>query len=611
MPYVSTFYPGERVFDDTVGASDELKKITLVTGCIPRDFGRDPVKVNAGNEVVLIPMSEWDDRLSEMDKTKSRLSDIRMTGNNGSMIPSLNQGSFGFCVDDTTEVLTPTGWVPYPKYNWTDPLATVNPQTHRMEFQTPFDRHVYEYDGEMIHSTHGRMDFAVTPDHEMYVRKWDEKAHTLSPNFSFVKAKDLGWYSGMLPAPTGWAGTELHRLEVPDDRQYTGDDFFALLGLIVSDGYAGGTDNTRPWVSFACFRDNDLPGVRDLALRNGFHETPSRPGVFVRYSAHALADWIRANCYTSSALGATNKRVPDLVKVASVRQIGVFLNYFNDRSRSSHQYFSTSKRLIDDLQELLMRVGKRSTISERGPRTSHYAGKAINGGPSFTLTVGTSGLLSLDRKKNLERDRYKGLVYCASVPNHTLLTRRNGSVLISSNCWNHSGTAGAQIIRAVQGLPYVPLSAFAACAIINGFQDGGGWGSAGLQFGMKRGYPSQAKWPQGSIARQYDNPETWADAAKYKVTEGVIDLDGEIAWQNLTFQAVASLLLSRIPVVTDFMWWGHSVLALDLVKLADGKYGIRILNSWGDTWETNGMTVLTGQKAIPDGAVAPRVLTAA
>jgi hypothetical protein len=274
MPYVSPFYPGERIFDDTVGATDELARITLTTGCIPRDYKKDPIRVSAGNEVPLIPRAEWDDRLEEQAKTKSRLSDIRMTGNFGKMIPSLNQGSFGFC-------------------------------------------------------------------------------------------------------------------------------------------------------------------------------------------------------------------------------------------------------------------------------------------------------------------------------------------------WNHSGTAGGQIIRAVMGLPYVPLSAFAACAIINDFKDGGGWGSAGLEFAIKRGYPPQSHWPQGSISRQHDNPETWAEAKKYQVIEGVIDLDGMIPWQNLAFEAVASLLLSRIPVITDFMWWGHSVLALDLVKLPDGGYGIRILNSWGDSWESNGMAVLTGQKAIPNGAVAPRVLTAA
>ena len=128
---------------------------------------------------------------------------------------------------------------------------------------------------------------------------------------------------------------------------------------------------------------------------------------------------------------------------------------------------------------------------------------------------------------------------------------------------------------------------------------------------MKRGYPSQARWPQGSISRSHDNAETWEDAKKYKVSEGVIDLDGQIPWQNLKFDAVATLLLSRIPVVTDFMWWGHSVLALDLVKLSSGGYGIRILISWGDEWETNGMTVLTGDKAVPDGAVAPRVIVAA
>ena len=63
--------------------------------------------------------------------------------------------------------------------------------------------------------------------------------------YSFVKAKDLGWYTGLMPSPKGWIGTEFVELEVPGDRAYDGDDFFALLGLIISDGYAGGTGNTK------------------------------------------------------------------------------------------------------------------------------------------------------------------------------------------------------------------------------------------------------------------------------------------------------------------------------------------------------------------------------
>src|SRR6185436_9364435 len=95
----------------------------------------------------------------------------------------------------------------------------------------------------------------VTPGHQMYVRKWDEAKRTLSDSYSFVQAKDIGWYAGLLSSPSGQIGTDLVEVEIPGDRRYDGDDLLAMLALIVSDGYVGGTYNTKNWVSFASFRE--------------------------------------------------------------------------------------------------------------------------------------------------------------------------------------------------------------------------------------------------------------------------------------------------------------------------------------------------------------------
>src|SRR5436190_17372715 len=104
--------------------------------------------------------------------------------------------------------------------------------------------------------------------------------------------------------------------------------------------------------------------------------------------------------------------------------------------------------MVDDLQELHLRIGKRSSIGKVAAKDSFYAGKVIHGHGGYQLTVGEVDRLCLDRKKHIEQDHYKGLVYCAGVPNGTLITRRNGSVLISGNCWMHSGVGGMLLVRA-------------------------------------------------------------------------------------------------------------------------------------------------------------------
>lgn len=207
-------------------------------------------------------------------------------------------------------------------------------------------------------------------------------------------------------------------------------------------------------------------------------------------------------------------------------------------------------------------------------------------------------------------------------------------------CWAHSGVSAHLLLRARDGQPYADLSAYAIACIIKQYADEGGWGAQGMDFQTERGCPTAQYWAQQSMSRSNDNPQTWADAAKHKVIEGWWDLNAAQYDRRLTFDQVATCLLTRTPVVSDFNWWSHSVCACKLIKgtsqrdrtrASSGKkmslkafdkawamedpvtggYGVIIWNSWGDSWSDGGMGALTGSKAIPDGAVAPRTVSLA
>ena len=178
-------------------------------------------------------------------------------------------------------------------------------------------------------------------------------------------------------------------------------------------------------------------------------------------------------------------------------------------------------------------------------------------------------------------------------------------------CWAYSTTAAMMMLRLKQGLPYVRLSAHAVGCKVKGFRDQGGWSAQSLDFITKHGVPSVEFWAEKSMSRSHDNERTWENAARHKPTEGWVELSAPIYDRDLTFDQVMTCLLSRIPVPSDFNWWGHAVVALDPVEVERGSFGIRIWNSWRDSWGTLGMGVLRGSKAIPDNAVAPRVIRSA
>jgi len=166
-------------------------------------------------------------------------------------------------------------------------------------------------------------------------------------------------------------------------------------------------------------------------------------------------------------------------------------------------------------------------------------------------------------------------------------------------CWAHSSTSAVTMLRAVNGEPYVPMSAYAVACVIKSYRDEGGFGGESLQFIADKGIPSSQFWPMQSMSSKNDNPNTWANAATHKCIQWV-ECD-----QNATTrrQQVATALLLGFPVIVDYNWWSHSVCA---IRLMDAQT-VRILNSWGDSWSQNGVGDLQGSKAWPDDAWVPLV----
>lgn len=177
-------------------------------------------------------------------------------------------------------------------------------------------------------------------------------------------------------------------------------------------------------------------------------------------------------------------------------------------------------------------------------------------------------------------------------------------------CWAHSGTFSAMAVRALMGQPYVRLSAYSVACKIKNFADEGGWGAQGLDFITEKGVASEATWPMQSMSRSNDNPNTWADAAKYRMVAGWVDLQAAQYDRQLSWNQVITCLFLGCPVVGDFNWWGHSVCLLDPVRISKGNWGVRIMNSWGPSWSDHGMGVLEGDKARPDSSVSNRVMLA-
>jgi hypothetical protein len=133
-----------------------------------------------------------------------------------------------------------------------------------------------------------------------------------------------------------------------------------------------------------------------------------------------------------------------------------------------------------------------------------------------------------------------------------------------------------------------------------------------LEFAVKNGIPSEEVWPNFDTTKSW-NQDIAANALKYRVIEEWSELSDDVWDRDLTFDQKMTLLLSNVPVINDYMWWGHAVCSYDAVELNPNldlmdpnRWGSYDRNSWGDGYGDQGFFVVQGRKAIPDNAVAPR-----
>lgn len=167
-------------------------------------------------------------------------------------------------------------------------------------------------------------------------------------------------------------------------------------------------------------------------------------------------------------------------------------------------------------------------------------------------------------------------------------------------CWAFSQITAMLTLRAVMNEPFVMLSGASVAAPIKNFRNQGGWGTQALKHIVQFGAASTEFWPQAANSRQYYTEEAKANALLHRVTE----------WWDIpagSFAHVMTCVLNRWPISLGLSWWGHQVTGMDGVVISPGRYGIRIRNSWGDSWGSKGFSVLTRSKSTPDDASAPRV----
>lgn len=157
-------------------------------------------------------------------------------------------------------------------------------------------------------------------------------------------------------------------------------------------------------------------------------------------------------------------------------------------------------------------------------------------------------------------------------------------------CWCHGCVNALRLRRSIEGQPNVMLNAAGAAAIIKRGRNVGGNTPEAIKHLAAAGVPEPEFWPGNSTSLSNVNEAMKQNALKYRFNR----------WFELpsnSFDYLMTSLMYRLPCPIGLSWWGHLIVAMDPVIISPGKFGVRIWNSWGDSWKDNGESVLTESKA--------------
>jgi intein/homing endonuclease len=340
------------------------------------------------------------------------------------------------CFDKNTEVLTNNGWKYFKDVNLKeDKFYSLNPKNHRVELVKAINEINYKYNGEMLHFKSRANDLLVTPNHNMPVISDWRWRHSNDKTIKFKKADSIAKHDRFPTALGKWIGNDISEIKL-NDKTYDAIKLVKLFGWYVSEGWVvkngnhynisiAQSESSQHYNELKLLLNDFSPNVHYNKDKKTFNFTENNIGKYLYIDGEK----------------SFNKYVPDIIKTLSPNLINHFLDTYNKGDGyiavNSKIYVTTSKQLVDDICELIMKCGKRpSVIKHTGVGTPFI----IRGKQYFTRhkcwkireninKVSTLGCTEINKVD------YNDYVYDVELEkNHILFVRRNGKCIWSGNC---------------------------------------------------------------------------------------------------------------------------------------------------------------------------------
>lgn len=335
-------------------------------------------------------------------------------------------------------------------------IACINPENNQLEYHVPNELHMSKYNGKMLHFNGKHVDTLVTPNHKMWAKKRKGNEYQ---DFELIKASDFsqnGIYK--FTAKAEWNGGEkLDSVNVLE-HQIPIDVYLKFIGHVISEGcvdanrdriiisqltqspaYEGMRSNFEKFGQ--CIEKHVSCEVKTRG--SGFSEHTPKEAWIGTISSKALHSYLFSEIGVDEKCDSFHKSVPNWILSLHKSHLMVLLNalvegdgskaILTDNNLTSYRYFTSSRKLASDVQEMAFKCGYSAFISE-GKReedaeveyTVRWSDSDVGGEPIVCNSENQAGA-------KIKEVDYDGVVWCFEVPTGLFITRRNNRIAIQGN----------------------------------------------------------------------------------------------------------------------------------------------------------------------------------
>ena len=350
------------------------------------------------------------------------------------------------CYDVQTEVMTSAGWKFFKDLDGSEEMLTLdisNPKYYKQKYERPTAFIRDSYSGKMLSLESDNYSLLVTPNHKLLLQvnsqdqsrkivEWtgidgvSRKFHQGKRNRKLVAAKDVDFSKVQkMPWPTSarfqGRSTTFKRFKF-GDVSLKRSQLARFLGIYLSEGWTNGR-------KIMVAQSKYFPEMEGVLKDCGFkYHIVTYQGNKTGFgiSNIPLAEYLMQ--FGKSA----QKHVPEWLKNSRWQVIEEFLHWYclgdgsfysvkkrtrnQKKEKTSRKYYTISRRMADDLQELLAKCGQQSLIRE----------EVANNKPRFIITERSVQNKNYILPQHSKWVDYSGEIFCVTVPSHVILIRRNG-----------------------------------------------------------------------------------------------------------------------------------------------------------------------------------------